>query len=150
MCYRKRARRLKKIVADLEAQGCWFFYSGCEEDSNISYLDKIDPAGDPNNFENYKPEDARPDDLFVNSGDRTVRDVNSPQGWRHDSRASKSWAIPVLSGYYVLACQVDPTMTKGRFMRIARETAREVNSLKIIDINALLQEVAKEKANNNK
>lgn len=178
----------KKVVAELEAQGIWVFYSGCKEDNQTGYLGKKDPMRNPNDFDNYQIEngsriDIMPDGtlnttirenlLYINSGDRTVPDPSSPTAYRHDSRASQSWSIPVLAGYYTLACQADPSMTKEKFMRLAEETAQvktstipiskcvgdpdndydwvdngrseQTTNIKIIDINALLKAIEAEK-----
>ena len=163
----------KEVVKELEAQGVWVYYSGCPEDENRGYLSKKDPNGDPNDFDNYEIYGGRGGQLFVNSGDRTVPDPSSPTAYRHDSIASQSWSIPVIAGYYTLACQADPTMTKERFMALAEQTAQvrqsaepnyvcvgdesnkndwvqvrteETVPIKIIDINALLQAIENEKA----
>jgi len=164
----------KQVVAELEAQGVWVYYSGCPEDQNRGYLEKINPNGDPNDFNNYQISSGGAGDLYVNSGDRTVPDPSSPDAYRHDSAASKSWSIPVIAGYYTLACQADPSMTKERFMELAEQTARvqqstmpnevcigedkedenawvtkgrtsETVDIKIIDINALLQAIENSK-----
>ena len=164
----------KQVVAELEAQGVWVYYSGCPEDRNIGYLEKINPNGDPDDFNNYQISCGIAGGLYVNSGDRTVPDPSSPDAYRHDSAASQSWSIPVIAGYYTLACQADPSMTKERFMELAEQTARvqqstmpnevcigedpsdenawikqgrtsETVDIKIIDINALLQAIETEK-----
>ena len=164
----------KEVVKELEAQGVWVYYSGCPEDENRGYLSKKDPNGDPDDFDNYEIYIGKGGQLFVNSGDRTVPDLSSPTAYRHDSMASQSWSIPVIAGYYTLACQADPTMTKERFMTLAAQTAqvrqstepnyvcvgdesnesdwvqqgrtKETVPIKIIDINALLQAIENEKA----
>lgn len=147
----KEQIELKITVRLLEEQGCWVYYSGCPENNEMSYSDKIDETKDSNDFSNYSKSKytTSGDQLHVNSDNRTLRDVNSPGGWRHDSNSSQSWAIPVLAGYYVLACQVDPTMTKSKFMELAAKTAREVDGVKIIDIKALIEAVKNQKTNNN-
>lgn len=144
--------------------------------------------GNPNDFDNYQIENGsridimsdgtvnttiRENLLYINSGDRTVPDPSSPTAYRHDSRASQSWSIPVIAGYYTLACQADPSMTKEKFMRLAEETAQvktstipiskcigdpdneydwvdngrseQTTNIKIIDINALLKAIEAEK-----
>ena len=179
----------KQVAAELEAQGVWIYYSGCPEDNRTGYLGKKDPMGDPNDFNNYQIEngsriDVLPDGtvdarirenlLYINSGNRTVPDPSSPTAFRHDSRASQSWSVPVLAGYYTLACQADPSMTKEKFMRLAEETAQittstmpqsqcvgdpnneydwrpvgrseQTTQIKIIDIKALLQAIEAEKS----
>ena len=185
----------KKIADELEKQGVWVFYSGCEEDRKRGYLGKIDPNGNPDDFNNYrvvmpcgaeeaivlrdKLKTATPKErkdileylsknksepgLYVNSGDRTVPDPSSASAYRHDSQASQSWSIPVIAGYYTLACQADPTMNKERFLALANETSRKVRTsiskfiigeqgytdekpeIKIIDINALLEKIQADK-----
>mgnify|MGYP004516952233 CR=1 FL=1 len=179
----------KKVVAELEEQGVWVFYSGdCKDKKKIGYLGKKDPMENPNDFDNYQIEkgsgiEIMPDGtvntiirenlLYINSGDRTLPDPSSPTAYRHDSRASQSWSIPVVAGYYTLACQADPSMTKDKFMRLAEETAQvktstipiskcvgdpdneddwvpdgrseQTTNIKIIDINALLKAIEAEK-----
>ena len=165
----------KQVVAELEAQGVWVYYSGCPEDENRGYLSKKDPNGDPNDFDNYEIYAGRGGQLFVNSGNRTVPDPSSTTAYRHDSMASQSWSIPVIAGYYTLACQADPTMTKEKFMTLAEQTAQVIQStepnyvcvgersdennwvqqgrteetvpIKVIDINALLKVIEEEKNN---
>ena len=150
----------KKVAAELEAQGVWVFYSSSDEEFKFGYLEKINPKGDSNDFNNYKVSAGRKDDIYVNSGDRTVPDPSGPDAYRHDCRASQSWSVPVISGYYVLACQADPTMTKDRFIELAGRTAQikqstvydnegnrteEEYNIKILDINALLEAIEAEK-----
>lgn len=165
----------QKVVEELEAQGVWVYYSGCPEDQSLGYLEKINPNGDPNDFNNYQISAGGAGYLYVNSGDRTVPDPNGPNAYRHDSTASQSWSIPVIAGYYTLACQADPSMTKERFMELAEQTAQvkqstepnwvkigksdsehskmragrkqELVEIKIIDINALLEAIEAEKNN---
>ena len=183
----------QKVVSELEKQGVWVYYSDCAEDGNHGYLSKINPTADANDFNNYQisvgggeiiitPDgqkhkfiDQNSNTLFVNSGNRTVPDPSSPTAYRHDSRASQSWSVPVLAGYYTLACQADKSMTKEKFLVLANETARTINStmpvyeaeqiyssidernyigrseettaIKIIDIKALLQAIENEKSN---
>ena len=157
-----------KVVKELEKQGVWVFYSGSDEDMMKGYLEKKNPAGDINDFNNYQVVVGNENTLYVNSGDRTVADPNAgPDAYRHDSRASQSWSIPVIAGYYVLACQADPKMTKEKFLKYAEETAHVVQStlpvyeennnnseniqivgrtketipIKIIDIDALINKI---------
>ena len=104
--------------------------------------------------------------LFVNSGDRTIPSTENETAYMHDSGSCTSWAIPVVSWYYTLACQADPTMTPKRFKQMASETAIEIesngiyknfqrpslwrlpieqNRIKVIDIKALIQKIEEEK-----
>ena len=125
--------------------------------------------GDADDFNNYQinhPNDYEHPEygLYVTSGNRTVPDPTNETAYRHDSRASASWAIPVVAGYYALACQADPSMTPEKFKQLAAETARvqesttwknprdqfegrteETVPIKIIDINALLQRIDEKK-----
>ena len=164
----------KQVVAELEAQGVWVYYSGCPEDQNRGYLEKINPNGNPDDFNNFQISMGGANYLYVNSGDRTVPDPSSPNAWRHDSEASQSWSIPVIAGYYTLACQADPSMTKERFLKFADASAKIITSskpqyelpfdsengvyesgrtaenveIKIIDITALLKMIEKNKTVN--
>ncbi len=183
-----RAQALEKIK-ELESQGVWVFSSDKQTKEEINnkeffpnfwdkfgYLEKKNPMGDIDDFNNYQifmngyETDAngkKIEPLYVNSGDRTVPDPDNPDAFRHDSAASASWAIPVVAGYYTLACQADSKMTPDKFMDFAYKTARTVEStkpvlnnycniagrtqetkeIKIIDIKALLQAIEQEKNN---
>lgn len=157
------------LVKELTDSGVWVFSAETFWDEGFGYLEKKDPMGDVNDFNNYQI--SHPNDydnqelgLYVASGDRTGPDPSDEEAYRHDSRASASWAIPVVAGYYALACQADTSMTPEEFKKLASETARVQESttvkvgqtmvrtedavqIKIIDINALLQAIEIKKAN---
>ena len=112
---------------------------------NFGYLEKIDPMGDPNDFDNYQVYLGRSQGektIYVNSGDRTVPFSNSETAYRHDSLACCSWAIPAVAGYYALACQVadklDLKMTPEKFITLARDTAQiRESTLPVVDQYAI-------------
>ncbi len=158
------------LVKELTDSGVWVLHAD-EFWKNFGYLEKKDPMGDPNDFNNYQINrgEWNASALYVNSGSRTVPDPSNKTAYRHDSRASASWAIPVVAGYYVLACQVDPKMTPEKFIELAHQTARiqesttyiyedkdrnaegipigrstETKPIQIIDIKALLQTIENE------
>ncbi len=113
------------LVKELNDSGVWVMSSN-EFWENFGYLDKKDPMGNPDDFDNYQvhnPADSGRQ-LYVNSGDRTVSHYTGSVEYRHDSKASASWAIPVVAGYYALACEADPSMTPERFMQLAEDTAQ--------------------------
>jgi len=103
--------------------------------------------------------------IFINSGDRTVADPNSPSSYRHDAIWGTSWTIPAVAWYYALACQVDSNITPERFIQLARETAEIVNisdipkdmnhvtqwrvpmnaKIKILNIQNLIQKIEEDK-----
>lgn len=156
------------LVKELNDSGVWVLSSD-EFWNDFGYLEKKDPMGDVNDFSNYQinhPNDYdHPEQgLYVPSGDRTVPDPSNETAYRHDSRASASWAIPVVAGYYALACQADPSMTPEKFKKLANETAnvqesttfkdggepfngrtKETVPVKIIDIKALLLAIEEQK-----
>ena len=167
----------QKVLEELRNSGVWVL-SANEFRENFGYLTKKDPMKSPDDYENYQicnwndnnGKENR-DALFVNSGDRTVpAPENGENSFRHDAQASQSWAIPVIAGYYALACQADPSMTPDRFIKLAHQTAYQAQSpvpqvsgdpkkptitysketvpIKIIDINALIKEIEAQKAKN--
>lgn len=111
------------LIDKIQEKGCWVL--SCDEfDKYFGYLDKIDPAGEPNNFENHQVASVySPDKLYVNSGDRTLPSSLDTAGYRHDSQASKSWAVPVISGLYAAAVELKPDITPEKFIEIANKTA---------------------------
>lgn len=116
----------ENLVKELEDSGVWVL-SSPEFWKNFGYLGKKDAMGNPDDFDNYNIQNPAEEDgrqLYVNSGNRTVTHFTNSVEYRHDSKASASWAIPVVAGYYALACEADPSMTKERFMELAEETAK--------------------------
>jgi len=116
----------KELAKQLNDSGVWVMSSN-EFWKNFGYLEKNDPMGNPDDFDNYKIHNKAEDEglkLYVNSGNRTVAHYSQSSDYRHDSKASASWAIPVVAGYYALACQADPSMTKERFLELAEQTAQ--------------------------
>lgn len=111
------------IINKIQESGCWVL--SCDEfDKNFGYLDKINPAGNPNDFENYQVASGySPDKLYVNSGDRTLASSLDTRGYRHDSQACLSWAVPVVSGLYTAAAELKPDITPEDFIKIAKKTA---------------------------
>ena len=91
---------------------------------------------DPNDFNNYQishpggktSQSNEKPKLFINSGNKTVADPNGKGVYRHDANSCASWAIPVLAGQYVLACEADPNMTPEKFIQLAHETATTIKS----------------------
>lgn len=159
---------VNELIVKLENSGVWVLTSP-EFFENFGYLAKKDPMVNSDDFNNYQIANGDIDALFVNSGDRTVPTPESEESYRHDSHASASWAIPVVAGYYALACQADPSIDKDKFIKLAGETAKIVSStkpelekigndahyekgrsektydIKIIDIEALLKAIEDKK-----
>lgn len=118
-----------KLIQELNDSGTWVLTSH-EFWKDFGYLEKKDPMGNPDDFDNYNVwnNGGNKDALLVNSGDRTVAGDFDDNTYRHDSVASASWAIPVVAGLYAAACQADPSMTPEKFKALARESA-QVRSL---------------------
>lgn len=150
---------MNKLLEQAKKDGIWVM-SSPEFWENFGYLGRVNPMGDPDDFNNYKIQRTarKGRQLYVNSGNRTVTNNTVEGGYRHDSKASASWAIPVVAGYYALACQVDPSITPERFLELADETAQtkevdvpfdleqeKVNSLSRIGVYSVLPEFIKEK-----
>ena len=163
--------KILEKVKELEKQGVWVF-SAQEFEKDFNCCEKKDPTGDINDFNNYQMyyyEKNENGSLYINSGNRTVPDPESPDTFRHDYVGSISWGVPVVAGYYTLACQADTSMTPQKFKELASKTARiiestnpvvnncflnigrtkETTKIKMIDIKALLQAIEQEKINSN-
>lgn len=149
----------EETAGKLRSTWVWILDSS-EFFKNFWYLNKEDPMWDPNNFDNYKHWLGKPEALYVNSWDRTIADPSNETAYRHDPIASASWAIPVVAGYYALACQADSKMTPEKFIKLAKETAYQRETvvweiekeyagipinIKIIDINKLINKINEEK-----
>jgi hypothetical protein len=145
----------EETAGKLRSTWVWILDSS-EFFKNFWYLNKEDPMWDPNNYDNYKHWLGKPEALYVNSWDRTIADPSNETAYRHDPIASASWAIPVVAGYYALACQADSKMTPEKFIKLAKETAYQRETvvweiekeyagipinIKIIDINKLINKI---------
>jgi hypothetical protein len=93
-----------------------------------------DPGSDPDDFDSYGPA-ARwaaefhdgllhPDHVWVPVDSRTTASPTGPVDRVFYRWGASSWIPPFLAGTYALAAQVDPTITRDRFVALARETGR--------------------------
>jgi hypothetical protein len=94
------------------------------------------PLADPDKFESYEPglfwatafprEKWHSGRLLVPMDSRTVAGFLGPDEYFFCRQGGWSWSIPFLAGVYVLACQVDPATTPGRFWDLAWKTGRTI------------------------
>jgi len=92
------------------------------------------PGSDPDRFDSYQPAARwadelfggmiRPDHIWVPVDTRTVASPTGPRDRTFFRWGASSWMPPYLAGAYALAAQVDPTITRERFMELARATGR--------------------------
>ena len=92
------------------------------------------PESDPDRFESYGPAarwaadfyDGRlhSDHLWVPIEARTTASPTGPGEYVFYRWSASSWIVPYLAGAYALAAQVDPTITRDRFVALARQTGR--------------------------
>ncbi len=151
-------KNIEETAQKLRSSWVWILDSS-EFFKNFWYLNKEDPAWNPDNFDNYKHWLGKPESVYVNSWNRTVADPMNETAYRHDPKASASWAIPAVAWYYALACQADQKMTPEKFIKLAKETAYQRETvvwemekdyagipinIKIIDINKLIKKINEE------
>lgn len=97
-------------------------------------LEKKNQQGNPDDYENYIPINDVPgypeSTLFVLSGDKTVASATNPDSFRHDSKGSTSWSVPVLAGVYTCALQCadenNIKLTPKIFWEYAYKTGRNM------------------------
>ena len=92
------------------------------------------PESDPDRFESYGPAarwaaefyDGRlhADHVWVPIEARTTASPTGPGEYVFYRWGGSSWIVPYLAGAYALAAQVDPTITRERFVALARQTGR--------------------------
>jgi hypothetical protein len=96
------------------------------------------PESDPDRGDSYGPAarwaaelyDGRlhPDHVWVPVDTRVAASPTGPGERVFYRWGASSWIVPFLAGLYALAAQVDPTITRERFVALARDTGR-VNSV---------------------
>ncbi len=92
------------------------------------------PGSDPDRFDSYQPAARwavdffggriRPDHVWVPVDTRTVASPTGPADRTFFRWGASSWMPPYLAGAYALAAQVDPTITRERFLELCRATGR--------------------------
>jgi membrane protease YdiL (CAAX protease family) len=102
-------------------------------DSPIEGLGRS-PLRDPDRFDSYEPPcfwtaeffagRLKPDRIFVPMDARTAASPTGPNDYAFYRGGGLSWTIPYVAGVYALAVQVDPTLTRERFVALARTTGR--------------------------
>lgn len=147
--------QIKELVKKLSDSGVLVLSSDMMKTQGLPFgtLNKIDPMGDPDDFNNYiGTQDGITSDfenpertLYVNAGDRTVATATNNKSFRHDSASSTSWTLPYIAGVYACAKQVNPKITKEEFWDKAQKTGVptfDENNTRIgtiIDASALMK-----------
>jgi membrane protease YdiL (CAAX protease family) len=92
------------------------------------------PESDPDRFDAYGPAmrwaadfhggRVHSDHLWVPVDARTAASPTGPREHVFYRWGASSWIVPYLAGTYALAAQVDPTITRERFVALAKQTGR--------------------------
>ena len=92
------------------------------------------PESDPDRFDSYGPaarwaaefHDGRihSDHVWVPVDSRATASPTGLAEYVFYRWGASSWIVPYLAGTYALAAQVDPTITRERFVALARQTGR--------------------------
>ena len=81
----------------------------------------------PDDFNNYLGDGNH---LLIPAGDRTVASARGENEYRHDSKASTSWTVPALAGFYTCALQCAKEngidLTPEQFYELAQETGHPI------------------------
>jgi hypothetical protein len=110
------------------------FVPGAVLERNASPGPGRDPGSDPDSFDSYGPA-ARwaaefhdgllhAGHVFVPVDSRTTASPTGPADRVYYRWGASSWIPPFLAGAFALAAQVDPTVTRERFVALARQTGR--------------------------
>jgi hypothetical protein len=124
-------------VAEAKAAGILVTSSSLEFTHGFRFhgIDR-DPMIDPDDFAAHRPgkfwaetssDNAfRADRLLVPMDHRTVAAPGGDDQYAHYASGGWSWCTPYLAGVYVLACQVDSTLTPDEFWAAALKTGRTI------------------------
>ncbi len=138
---------VEEIYDKLLEQGCYVIDS-------IIYGESFTPINqDPNTGELYYMDgqvlgegaDAIMSKIAIKTGGKMTPLVTTENDYMYCGQATYSWSIPILSGSFALALQINPDLTYDEFIELAKKTAQDENGIKVFNITGIINELKKEK-----
>lgn len=133
----------KEIYEKLLEQGCYIIDSLTFGDKFTSInqdcitKDYYYSDGQLASMEQYK----YCDNIAISTGGKMTPLVTTTSDYLYCGQATYSWAIPKLSGYFALALQLNPDLTYQEFEQLAIDTAKEINGIKMFNINGIIEKL---------
>lgn len=84
--------------------------------------------------------------IAIKTGGKMTPLVTTENDYLYCGQATYSWSIPILTGYFTLALQVNPELTYDEFVSLARTTAKNQNGIMVFDIGEVIKELSNKKS----
>ena len=68
--------------------------------------------------------------------------VTTEDEYLYYGQATYSWSIPMLSGYYALALQVNPNLSFDEFVELAKDNIKIQDNIKVLDIEDMIKKLS--------
>ena len=85
--------------------------------------------------------------IAIPTGGKMTPLVTTENDYLYCGQSTYSWGIPILSGYFALALQINPNLTYNEFVELAKKTKTEKEGIQLFNINGIINELNKEKSN---
>ena len=141
---------IEQIIDKLKALGIH------ENDQRLQLVRKLSKSPEEYNLQSIRDDktitpgkSSKNDDLvIIPSAGITVKQNDGK--FKYIGTNSTSFSIPVITGLFAMARQVNPKITLEQFSEICKQTATVENGYKVINPIAMIREVNKYKENNKK
>lgn len=135
--------KFEVIINKLLEQGCYVI------DSTLFGKDFTCINQDPNNGELYYSDwqllggniNEIKSKIAVLTGGKAAPLVTTENDYIYYGQATYSWSIPILSGYFALALQINPDLTYDEFVALAHKLKKEENGIIICNITGIIEEL---------
>lgn len=84
--------------------------------------------------------------ITVPTGGKMTPLITTKNDYLYCGQATYSWSIPIISGYFALALQVNPDLTYDQFVELAYKTKAEQDGIKIFNINGVIEQLKRNKS----
>jgi hypothetical protein len=82
--------------------------------------------------------------ISIPTGGKMTPLVTTESDYLYCGQSTFSWSIPILSGYFALALQVNPDLTYNEFVELAKRTKIEKDGITLFNITGIINELSKE------
>lgn len=131
------------IVNKLLSQGC-FVIDSLTFSENFTCINQ-----DPNTKEYYYSDwqllsmdnNELISKIAIPTGGKMTPLVTTTSDYLYCGQATYSWSIPILTGCFALALQLNPDLNYEEFIELAHKTKKEVDGIMLFNINGIIEQL---------
>ena len=136
----------EKIREKLMKQGCYIIdspifgenFTSINQDPNTGELYYSDWQLLPDTYDEMKSK------IAIKTGGKMTPLVTTKDEYLYCGQATYSWSIPILSGYFALALQINPDLTYDEFIDLVNDTKKNENGIMLFNINDVIEKMQNE------